>query len=73
MCAAEQRVRRLCSASGRSGRPFAATPSSVDTLGQLVVRFPDGSEKRLADTTPEEIVGRLRDAMDGDFFFFFGL
>jgi hypothetical protein len=45
------------------------TRSSVVSLGQLIVRFPDGSEKRLADTTPDQIVGLLRDEMDGNFFF----
>ena len=69
MCADERRARRLRSACVHSRRLPAATRSSVVSLGQLIVRFPDGSEKRLADTTPDEIVGALRDEMDGNFFF----
>jgi hypothetical protein len=46
-----------------------ATPSTPERLGQLIVRFPDGSEKRLAETTPDEIVDALADEMDGNFFF----
>jgi hypothetical protein len=68
MCDDEHRARRLCSACGRSRHLSATTRSSVESLGQLIVRFPDGSEKRLADTTPDEVVGRLRDEMDGNFF-----
>ena len=69
MCADEQRAERLCSAWGRGGRLSAATRSRVKSLGQLIVRFPNGSEKRLADTSPDEIVGPLRDEIDGNFFF----
>jgi hypothetical protein len=69
MCGDEQRARRLCSARAAGRRISAATRSIVESLGQLIVRFPDGSEKRLADTTPDEIVGSLRDETDGNFFF----
>jgi hypothetical protein len=69
MCGDEQSPRRLCSTSGHDRRLSPATPSTPERLGQLIVRFPDGSEKRLADTTPDEIVGALADEMDGNFFF----
>jgi hypothetical protein len=65
----EQRARRLCSTSGQGRRLSTATRSTVGRFGQLIVRFPDGSEKRLADTTPDEIVRALTDEMDGNFFF----
>jgi hypothetical protein len=55
-------------ACGRGRRISAATRSIVKSLGQLIVRFLDGSEKRLADTSPDEIVGPLRDEMDGNFY-----
>jgi hypothetical protein len=48
---------------------LTATRSTTEGLGQLIVRFPDGSEKRLADTTPAEIIGALTNKMDGNFFF----
>jgi hypothetical protein len=69
MCGGEQRARRPCSTCGHGRRLSAATRSNPERLGQLIVRFPDGSEKRLADTTPDEIVGPFRDEMDGNFFF----
>jgi hypothetical protein len=68
-CGDEQRARRLCSAYGRGKRISEATRSIVESIGQLIVRFPDGSEKRLADTTPDEIVGPFRNEMDGNFRF----
>jgi hypothetical protein len=68
-CDDEQRARRPCSTSGHGRRLSTATRSTAERLGQLIVRFPDGSEKRLADTTPDEIVGALADEMDGNFFF----
>jgi hypothetical protein len=69
MCGDEQRARRLCSTSGHDSRLSTARHSTAERLGQLIVRFPDGSEKRLADTTPAEIVGALTDKTDGKFFF----
>ena len=65
----EQRARRLCSTSRHGGRLSTATRSTAERLGQLIVRFPDGSEKRLADTTPDEVVGALTGEMDDNFFF----
>jgi hypothetical protein len=69
MCGDERRARRLCSTSRRGRRLSTARAWTAERLGQLIVRFPDGSEKRLADTTPAEIVGALTNRMDGNFFF----
>jgi hypothetical protein len=65
----EQRAKRRCSASGHGRQLLTAARSTAERLGQLIVRFPDGSEKRLADTSPDEIIGALRDDTDGNFFF----
>lgn len=52
-----------CAAStarGRRCRRVRAREMALLAVSRLVVRFPDGASKALNDTSPEEIIDRLR-------------